>query len=64
MPIPQTKTTNKNGIIEKLSVPNQNLLNHNFDRKRIMIQAPGFIRGKNKGFYHYSKPLALDMGSI
>ena len=34
------------------------------DRKRIRIQAPGFIRGKNKVFYHYSKPLALDMGSI
>ena len=46
--------------ISEISVIRDQLLTE----KSTWIQAPGFICGKNKGFYHYSKPLALDMGSI
>ncbi|MDJ0674370.1 MAG: hypothetical protein QNJ36_03040 [Calothrix sp. MO_167.B42] len=34
------------------------------DRKRKGYKPPDLSVETNKGFYHYSKPLALDMGTI
>ncbi|NES00441.1 MAG: type II toxin-antitoxin system prevent-host-death family antitoxin [Symploca sp. SIO1B1] len=62
----QSEVFNK-ATTEPVLLTNQSLPSHvlmSVDRKKNKDTSPRIYPWKKQRFYHYSKPLALDMGSI